>query len=181
VAPTKRLHPVVLPDGRVILSIADTIYMLDAEGSQLWKFGTASANETLTSEPAFNATRNEVAVIGNDLLFVRLDATTGKVKWKADTVRRAAFASVTAYESGFLVVADMGGYRRNSTPTSDRLEYWGSSEEDFWSIAFPLNAELVVTGKKIYALRTGAGTLRVQELHPPKAARIHAEGLPHQN
>src|SRR5580765_6385044 len=104
VAPSTRLRPVVLPDGRVLLSIADTIYMLDTEGRQIWRFGTSSANETLTAEPAFNANRNEIAVVGYDLLFVRLDANTGKVKWKADTVGRGTFASVTAYESGFLVV-----------------------------------------------------------------------------
>jgi hypothetical protein len=172
-APTKKLRPVVLPDGRVVLSVADTVYMLDADGRQLWKFGTASANETLTSEPAFNAGRNEVAIVGNDLLFVRLDATTGKVKWKADTVGRATFASVTAYESGFLVVAEMSGYRSDKTSTSDRLEYWGASEEDSWSIAFPIGAELVVTGKKIYALRRGSGMLRVQELHSPTRKKIH--------
>jgi hypothetical protein len=168
VAPTKRLHPVVLQDGRVILSVSDTVYMLDAEGHQVWKFVTASANETLTSEPAFSATANEVAVIGSDLLFVRLDATTGKAKWRADSVGRGAFTSVAAYENGFVVVVDMSAYRTSPPPTPDRLEYWDGSDEDSWSIAFPLKAELVVTGKKIYALRSGADKLRFEELHPPK-------------
>jgi hypothetical protein len=177
VAPSAELHPVVLPDGRLILSVADTVYMLDANGQQLWKYSTESASETLTSDPAFNAERNEVAIVGFDLLFVRLDATTGKVIWRADTVGRATFASVMAYEKGFLVVVDMSGYRRNgSSPIPDTLDYWGESEKDFWSIDFPPHAELVVSGKRIYALRRNKEKLRLQELQPPKATNLHPAG-----
>lgn len=163
--PARNLHPCVLPDGRMVVAISDTIYMIDADGKQLWKF----EKETLASEPAFNSAQNEIALVMHDLQGVRLDATTGRVKWQASSVGRALFTSVSAYEQGFLVLIDMGGYRKNGNPkTPDRLEYWGESERSSWSIDFPVAAELVVNGRKIYALERAPGELRLLELHPPR-------------
>ncbi len=168
--PPRRLHPVVLPDGGLLISVGDTVYKVDIEGKLSWKF---SGGIGLTSEPAFNLDQNEIAVIGYDLLFVRLDANSGKTKWKAPTVGRAVFSAIAPYGKGYLVVADMSGYRENEKglglkePTLDRLEYWGESEKDFWSIAFPIGAELVVNGKKIYALRNVRGVIRLRKLYPP--------------
>jgi hypothetical protein len=174
--PSERIRPVVLPDGRMIVSVADTVYMLSPKRRVLWKY----ANAELTSEPVFNAGLNEVAVVGYDLLFVRLDAATGKVKWKADSNGGALFAEVRAYGKGYLVVVNMTAYRekdkdlglRPSTP--DGLDYWGESEEDFWTIAFPTNAELVVDGKRVFALRRRASQVRLQELHIPPMGK-HAK------
>jgi len=171
-SPTDKLHPLVLPDGRLVLSVADTVYMLDAEGKLLWKYSTP-LGELLTSEPGFNPEQNEIAVVGFDLLFVRLDANTGKAKWKADMNGRATLARVAAYGKGYLVVADMGGYRENEKAdgvkqlSPDGLEYWGESERDSWFIDFPIGAELVVDGKKIYALRHVRGEVRLRRLFPP--------------
>src|SRR5579864_8071402 len=160
--PTQKLRPVVLPDGRMLVSVADSVYMLDASGKQLWKY----EHQTLAAEPAFNAARNEIAVVMYDLVFVRLDATTGEVKWTAPSVGRAAFRGVSAYENGFLIVVDMSGYRNKLSPkVSDRLEYWGDSDKDFWYIDFPQRAELLVDGKKLYALFRDQDELRLKELH----------------
>jgi outer membrane protein assembly factor BamB len=93
----------VLPDDRVVVSVADTVYMLAPNCNSWRKYATAG--ETLTSEPAFNSALNEIAVVGNDLLFVRLDATTGKVKWRPTTNGRTGFSSVAAYGKGYLVVS----------------------------------------------------------------------------
>jgi outer membrane protein assembly factor BamB len=164
--PAHEIRPLPLPDGRLVLSIANAVYMLDAHGKQLWKY----ENETLTSEPAFNAITNEIAVVMHDLQAVRLDATTGKVKWKAESAGRGGFARVLPYVKGFLVVVDMSGYRGpEDRSTSDRLEYWGESESDFWYIDFPNHAELVVNEKKFYALIRRQTDLRLRELHPPSA------------
>lgn len=165
---TEKLEPVVLPNGQMLIAVTDSVFMVGSDGIVLWRYSTHSPNEVLTSEPAYNATLNQVAVVGTDLLFVRLDATTGKVKWKADTVGRAVFTRVAAYEKGFLVVANMSGYRmsQDDTPVSDTLEYWGESEGDSWSIDFPRRAELVVNGKRIYALKRNGKSSRLLQLHP---------------
>lgn len=163
--PVRKLRPVQIGDGRMIVSVLDTVYMLDADGKELWKY----QNETLRSEPAFNPSTNEVAVVMYDLLAVRLDASTGQVKWKSNAVGRSSYASVAPYGSGFLVLIDMSGYRnRLDSSTPDKLEYWGESEKTSWSISFPAQAELVVDGKRIYALSRTQDDLRLKEIHAPE-------------
>jgi len=168
--PSSRIKPLVLPDGRMVISVGDTVYMLRPNGDSLWKYATAG--ETFTSEPAYNAELNEIAVIGYDLLFARLDANTGKLKWKAKTVGKALFSSVEAYGKGYLVVVDMSGYGNNDSHNSDvsfpdQLEYWTDSEDRGWQIDFPRNAELVISGSRIYSLTRSNDGIRLRELNVP--------------
>jgi hypothetical protein len=175
--PDERIGPVALPDGRILLSRFGTVYMLDATGKQLWKYETESENESLTSEPAYNAETNEIGVVGDDLLFVRLDATTGKVKWTAPMVGGATLISVAAYGRGFLVLVDMTSYREKSKQehstywSPDRLEYWGQTEDDGWIADFPIGARLLVNGKQIYAVWHVRGGLKLRALHPVSKQR----------
>jgi len=175
--PDERIRPVGLPDGRVIVSRFGTVYMLDAAGKQLWKFETDGENVSLSSEPAYNAETNEVGVVGYDLLFVRLDATTGEVKWTAPTVGGAVFLKVVAYGRGFLVLVDMSSYRQKSKQEHskyrdpDRLEYWGPTEDDEWIADFPIGAELLVNGKQIYAVWRTPGGMRLRALQPASKQR----------
>ncbi len=170
--PDEHIRPVALPDGRLLLSRFGTVYMLDATGKQLWKFETGSGNESLTAEPAYNAATNEIGVVGYDLLFVRLDATSGKVKWTAPMVGGATLISVAAYGHGFLVLVDMTSYREKSKQENskyrspDRLEYWGQAEDDEWTADFPIGAQLLVNGKQIYAVWRVSGGLKLRSLHP---------------
>ena len=144
--------------------------MLDASGKQLWKYITGG--ETLTSEPSYNAETNEIGVVGYDLLFVRLDAATGKEKWRAKTVGGGVFTTVAAYGRGFLVVVDMTSYRqkwkdahiKGSQP--DQLVYWGETEDDEWIAKFPIGAELLVNDKHIYSVRRIRDGVQLRELQP---------------
>ena len=170
--PDERIGPVALPDGRLLLSRFGTVYMLDATGKQLWKYVADSENESLTSAPAYNAETNEIGVVGYDLFFVRLDAATGKEKWRATTVGGATFIHVAAYGRGFLVVVDMAHYRENDRMehlkyrAPDRLEYWGDAENDNWIADFPIGAQLLVNGKQIYAISRVRGGVELRALHP---------------
>ena len=165
--PSSRIKPLVLPDGRIVVSVADTVYMLAADGILQWKYSTEG--ETFMSEPAYNAELNEIAFVGYDLLFVRVDAKTGKRKWKANTVGRATFAGIAAFGRGYLVVADMSGYRETASDRRlpDRLEYWTDSEDEGWTTDFPKGAELVVSGDRIYSLNRGKDKIRLREIHIP--------------
>jgi hypothetical protein len=166
--PKSRIKPLVLPDDRMLVSVADTVYVLGPNGDSPWKYATDG--ETFTSEPTHNAELNEIAVVGYDLLFARLDANTGKLKLKAKTVGIALFSSVEAYVKGYLVVVDMSGYRENGTHNSnvsvpDQLEYWSDSEDRGWQIDFPRNAELVVSRSRIYCPTRGNPGIRLRELN----------------
>jgi hypothetical protein len=137
--PSSGIKPLVLPDGSMVVSVADTVYMLGPKRDSLWKYATAG--DTFTSEPAYNAELNEIAVVGYDLLFARLDANT-----------------------------DMTGYRENGPHNSgvsvpDQLEYSTDSEDQGWQTDFPRNAELVVTGSQIYSLTRGNDGIRLRELN----------------
>jgi outer membrane protein assembly factor BamB len=178
--PDKKIRAVALPDGRILLSRFGTVYMLDASGREIWKFQTDNEGELLTSEPAYNAETNEIGIVGSDILFVRLDATTGEEKWRATTVGAAEFIHVAAYGKGFLIVVDMSGYRekynvsgtqRRKGSEPDKLEYYGETEDDFWSAEFPIGAQLLVNGQHIYAVRRTRNALHLRELQPALSKR----------
>jgi hypothetical protein len=177
VFPDERIRPVALPDGRLLLSRFGTVYMLDSSGKQLWKYQTDSENEQLTSEPVYNAETNEIGVVGYDLLFARLDATTGEEKWRASAVGGATFINVAAYGRGFLVLVDMTHYRENDKMVGakyrspDRLEYYGETEDDEWIADFPIGAQLLVNGKHIYSVLRTHGELHLRELKPASRHR----------
>jgi PQQ-like domain len=175
--PDERINPVALPDGRLLLSRFGTVYMLDATGKQLWKYETGSENESLTAEPAYNAATNEVGVVGYDQFFARLDATTGKERWRATTVGGASFINVASYGRGFLVVVDMTHYREESKMDHlryrdpDQLQYWGHTEDDGWIADFPIGARLLVSGKQVYAVWRARGGVRLRALQPVQKPR----------
>jgi hypothetical protein len=163
--PSHDLQPIPLPNGRLVISIGDTVYLLDRDGRQVWKYkGTP-----LTTEPAYNESLSELAIVMHDLQAVRLSAATGEVLWKADAVGRGTYSRVCAYAQGFLVLLDMSGYRQSTKDSqANRLEYWGHSKKDFWYTDFPQASELVVNGRKIYAVQRGPGEILLQEIQVPR-------------
>jgi hypothetical protein len=164
--PSHDVQPVSLPNGRLVISIGDTVYLLDRDGRQVWKYkGTP-----LTTEPAYSDSRNELAIVMYDFQAVRLSAATGEVLWKADSVGRGTYSRVCAYAQGFLALIDMSGYRQSAQDTpANRLEYWGGSKKDFWYTDFPQASELVVSGSKIYAMRRSQDQIILQEVQTPRA------------
>lgn len=164
-APVHHIRPLSLSDGKLLVCVGDAVYMINANGEQQWKY----ENLPPTSEPAFNPGLNEIAVVMYDLQAVRLDATTGKIKWRSDSVGKGLYASVSAFERGFLVVVDMGGYReKGSQLPADRLEYWGESQKESWHVDFPIDSELVVSGERAYALRRGKDRIYLRTIQIPR-------------
>jgi hypothetical protein len=179
--PEGKIRPIVLPDGRMVLTIGDTVYMVGADGKQLWKYANPYG-DTLTSEPAFNAERNEIGLVCQDAYFVRLDAATGNKIWDWAMNGSPFYRSVAPYGKGYLTVIGMEYYRENNLgfgawKQTDQLRYYGDSQKDIWTIDFPINAELVVNGNKIYAVIHKKDEIQLQELHPPseKPAHTHSE------
>lgn len=163
--PSRDFQPISLPNGHLVVSIGDTVYFLDRNGRQVWKYkGTP-----LTTEPAYNDAVNELAIVMYDLQAVRVSATTGEVLWKADPAGRGIYSKVCAFGKGFLVLIDMSGYKQNETNSSaNRLEYWSASEKEFWYTDFPKSADLVVVGTKIYALHREKDQILLHEIQVPQ-------------
>jgi len=150
--------------------------MLGPEGKQLWKYAIADG-ETVWSEPAYNPRLKEIAIVAPDLIFIRLDAETGKEKWHADSNGRASFVQVVAYGKGYLVRKDMSGYRENDKASGlpledDLLGYWGQSEDDSWTINFPRNSDVVVSGTRIYAARRTRNRLTLRKVQVPENVSV---------
>ncbi|MCU1309666.1 MAG: PQQ-like domain [Candidatus Angelobacter sp.] len=160
-----RIAPVSLPDGRMAVVAGDTIYMAGVDGKILWSY---SLRAPITAKPALRLDQNEIAVIGYDLTFVRLDASTGKLVWKADMNGRAVFSNIQPYGQGYLVVLDMSGYRDNLLHYNDQVEFWGDKDDDSWSLDFPIGASLTVVGDKIYAVQYEKKAVALTEIKPPK-------------
>lgn len=161
--PVTRVAPQVLPDGRMLLGVSDTVYLVGADGTVTWKFVTKGLEQALTlaAPPAFNLRTNEIGVIGCDLFFVRLDATTGTEKWRTHVNGSSEYRQIAPYGSGFLLVISSHG--------EDELQYWGDSEEEFRQTDFPSGATLIVSGEKIFAVRNLGSSVRVKELRLHKS------------
>lgn len=165
----KPIAPTVLPNGNILLTVGDSVCMVDSKGKQLWIYATG---ESILAAPAFNPRLNEVAVIGFDLYFARLDAVTGKLKWKADSVGRALFRQIESFSDGYLLVVDMQGYREKEKDfkvpaAQDRLEFWGPTRRASWSVSFPQGAKLLVIEKRIYAVFSSIDRMTLHEIVLP--------------
>ena len=174
----KKVPPLAFPDGRLLVTAGDTIYMVASGGQVLWSY---SAEVPLTAEPAYRADRNEIAIVGLDLTYQWLDAETGKVRWRGRVSgSRAVYIDVKPFDAGYLVLVDLSAYDndnaradymgrpRGNEPRSspDRLRYWVENEDDSWSVDFPAGAALAVAGEHIYGVKYEENKVTLQEIRP---------------
>ncbi len=148
----------------MIFGVVDTLYVTDPDGAIAWKYVTRGPAEALSiyAPPAFNPKINEIGVVGCDLFFVRLDATSGKEKWRYSGNSSSIFKQIAPYGSGFLVVV--------SSKDGDAVQYWSDdAEDDIPQAQFPSGATLMVNGARIYAVRSFSRSARVQELRLNKS------------
>ena len=141
----RQIPPLVFPDGRILLTTGNMIYMISSAGKIDWSY---SASGPLTVQPVFRPDRNEIAIVGLDLTFERLNAATGKVVWRSKKVGRSSFDDVKIYRKGYLILVGAAGYRDAALPgerlPEDSLEYYGETENDYWRVSFPIGAKLAV-------------------------------------
>ncbi|MBI2815783.1 MAG: hypothetical protein HYX72_02470 [Acidobacteria bacterium] len=147
--------------------------MLGPDQKIIW---TYLLDAPITAQPVYRADRNEIAIIGFDLTFQRLNADIGRSFWRANVNGRATFADIRPYKKGYLVKSNMGAYREMAITAEEReapdsLAYWGQTEDDYWSVDFPIGAELAVSGDHIYAVMPGQNSVRVQNITPPPGKR----------
>jgi hypothetical protein len=171
-----RILPLLLPDGRVVISAVDTVYMLRPNRAVQWKYTTRSG---LSGQPAYNAELNEIGVIGYDLVFSRLDAASGREKSFAGVNGGATFTQVVPYARGYLVVVNMSTYRekerlgKQPVTTLDQLDYWDDGVEVngegriAWTVDFPIGADLLVIKSDVFAVKTSKAGVRLIPITVP--------------
>ena len=154
--PIPPIPPLVLPGGRLVVTVGHIIYMVAPDGKVAWKY---EAEDMLTAKPAFRADRNEIAIVDSVLDFVELNAATGEVLLDSHVNGHVQFTDVKPYDKGYLVVVN-----DEREPPSASLRYWGQTENDFWVVAFPVGARLVLSGLHIYAVEHEGNTVTLQEI-----------------
>lgn len=161
-----QISPVALPDGRIIITAGDTIYMIGRDSAVKWHY---SPGVPLTSQPAYREDRREIAIVGMDLTYQLIDADTGKMTWAAGAIGgRSVTTDVKAYRDGYLLVKSMEEYRSGSKQYQpfDRLSYYGPKEV-VWSIDFPAGASLMIVGNRVYAVLYYSQAVSLQEVKVP--------------
>lgn len=168
---TKEIAPLEVQHGQLLVTVGNTIYMLGREGKVLWQHSTGP-NAPLTAQPVYRSDRNEVALIGADLTFQRLNGTTGALLWTANVSGAGSYTDLRPYRGGYLVLTNMTAYRERAIaigekgpPILDILDYWDVENDDRdWSVPFPIGAKLAIVGQRIYAVVYKANTVILDEI-----------------
>lgn len=166
---TKLLAPVILPDGRWLVTAGNSLYMLNADGSIGWKY-SPGVNGVILQPPIYRPDLNEIAFVATFQTFQRLNATNGVLLWQDHTSGKAEYADLQAYGDGYVTVQNMESYRGSGgIEVPDRVVYWNTDPGDVgWTTPFPIGAKLVVIGTKIYSAILHEGQVVLQPIAIPK-------------
>ncbi|HEU4712495.1 MAG TPA: hypothetical protein VFS76_13065 [Pyrinomonadaceae bacterium] len=157
------------PD-RMLVTVNDTIYMLNAEKEIVWE-----ASIFLVAPPIVDST-GTIYGICQDLGQFSINAMTGAVSYFGRNIggSHAYYTQIQPYKGDqYLVVENRQFYRDGNLcypkcpMTNDGLFAW-SGEKLLWSTDFPPNAELHVSGDKIFALTKEEGSVVLQEIELPR-------------
>ncbi len=151
-----------LADGRLLVGLGDTLYMLDSAFNIQWRY---KPNWIIFDFAFVESTGLIYGAAGDSVLFI-VEAATGKQLWARGYNGRAGFVQAVPYgRDECLIIHSMAGYResldewKNARRFFDRdgvIAYRGTKR--LWAADWPPDAELVVGGDNIYAVtKTDAG------------------------
>jgi len=162
-----------LSDGRLLVGLGDTLYMLDANERVEW---THTASWILWDFAVVESTGLVYGTAGDNIMFI-LDASTGKKLYGHGRNGKFAYGQVMPFGNDMCLITDnLEGYR-------DALDEWKSGKiemiepdgvtawrgtEALWSFPFPPDAELVVNGVRIFAVTKSDKSIYVRQIIPPK-------------
>jgi hypothetical protein len=163
---------VLLSDGRLLVGLADTLYMLDRGKKVLW---THTPTWILWDFAIVEST-GLVYVTAGDNTMVILDAGSGKCLYRNGRNGKAAYGQVVPFGADMCLITDnFWGYRDgNPAPsddaswvTLDGISAWRGTTR-LWSMDFPPDAALVVNGNRILAVTKTDKAMYVREVIPPE-------------
>jgi outer membrane protein assembly factor BamB len=162
--PLTAIPPLVISSDRLLVTVCNTLYMLDSKKNVIWKWSTTAAS--IVDQPVIDST-GTIYVIALDMIWVALDAATGKEKWNLNgNIGRTVNSQIKAYKDNlYLVVVDMGGYRNSPSDDSpkDKLSLC-KGKEIIWTKDFPAGAVLQVWGDRILAVNYGKDGVEITEI-----------------
>lgn len=162
--PLTAITPLVISPDRLLVTVCNTLYMLDSKKNVVWKWSTEAAS--IVDQPIIDST-GTIYVIALDMIWVALDAATGKEKWNRNgVVGRTRASQIKAYKDDmYLVVEDMSGIRNG--PSDDSIKdglLLCKGREILWKKEFPIDAVLKVWGDKILAVSYSKDGVKITEI-----------------
>ena len=161
------IPPLAVSPDRLLVTVCDALYMLDASGQVLWKW---TASVAFTDQPIVDST-GTIYAIGESLLWVALDAETGAEKWRTTACGRADYSQIKSYPNDrYLLLVDMSRYRDPSFPSpgiNDHL-FLCKGTEVLQEMAFPPSARLEVWGERILAVTHKETGVEITEILLPE-------------
>lgn len=156
-----------LSSGRFLAGIGDTIYMIDHQ----WRIGWKHREPPILLDFAFvEATRMVYATAGDNTMFI-LDADTGATLLRESRNGKAGYGAVVPYgKDQCLVMDNFSGYRSTEDfipPMSDGVTAWRGTKM-IWRHKVPPDAELEVSGNRIFAVTKTPSRILIDEIVAPQ-------------
>jgi hypothetical protein len=157
-----------VPPDRVLATVGDTLYMLNAKNQVIWKetVGDVVGQPFVTPEGFIHV------MTAQDKLHLVLDGKTGKILKCIDchTTAGSSFIQMLPYtQNQYLVVESSALLRRNKEfgNRPDTLTLW-QGEKVIWSMSIPPDARIRVAGDKILAVEKHMAGIILREVIVPK-------------
>ncbi len=164
--PALAIPPLKVSDNRLLVTVCDSLYMLDSSGEVIWYWSSGGAS--ITAQPVIDAT-GTIYVVGLDFMWLALDAETGLMTWNhSDCCSKAMYTQMKAYKDDqYLVVVDYSGYRDLPLNIKDAVVLC-RGKEIIASSDFPTGARLEVWSDKILAVSYQIEGVIIEELKMQK-------------
>jgi hypothetical protein len=159
-----------LSKGRSLVGAGDSLIMFDSQKRVIWEYGLGEI--PLIDFDVVETTGLVYGTAGDNIMFI-LNLSSGKERKSIGRNGSAAFGQVRAYDKDLCLITDnFWGYRNKLPdptfePMKDRLTAWRGTQR-VWEVDFPPDAELIVRGKKIFALTRTKTKVYLKEVFRPR-------------
>lgn len=157
---------VPLTSGSILAGVGNALYMLDARKRVVWKYAVP---QFIFDFAFVESTGLIYGTAGDNTMFI-LDGATGR--WRAGDSRNggAAYGVAVPFGNDQCLVTDnfsfYRGDRSDVPPMQDGLTAWRGTKI-LWHKEFPPDAELRITGERIFAVTKTKSRILVREIPVP--------------
>lgn len=135
--------------------VGDSLYMLNARNRILWQWD--SGGPPFNDSP-FIDSNGIIYLVGQDLLWVAIDSSNGKEKWRGTANGRASYIQLVPYKDDmYFVVVNLEAYRHPpANPDTDYMDQIRLCRGNsiLWDTVIPNNGTLRVRGERVTVVAT---------------------------
>ncbi len=166
--PVKQAEFTNVPPDKLLVTVGDTLYMLDSQRRIIWK---ETVGDVVGQPFAMPDGSIHVALVQDEVHLVMSAATGKKLNCiDCNTTARTNFTQMLPYnQNQYLTVNTFEYFRQNqySKNTPDEVALW-EGDKVLWTAPIPPDAEVRVVGNKILAVEKKEQAVVVHEVVPVK-------------